>query len=402
MIDKRRVAVLGLMSGTALDGVDIAAIRTDGEADIDAVAFRTYPYCADDRACLEAGILAAARMSPSSWIHRADWAPAVVLADRLVTTLHISTVRRFLATTGFKPSLIGFHGQTVMHRPDLGMTVQLGDAAELASALSCPTVGSFRHRDMAHGGQGAPLIPLYHAVLARDLPRPLAVLNLGGVANVTYLGNCGEVMAFDVGPGNALIDDWVRSATSLPYDIDGKIAASGRVDASALTYLLEDSFFARMPPKSLDRLAFDSRARAVFSDVALADVLATLVAFTARSVARATDYFPQNPRQWLVAGGGRHNHTLMVALRTALSSTISDTVPDTVSNTVEKPLTTAHDTIIACDTIDGWAGDAIEAQAFAWLAVRSQRGLPLSLPTTTGVSTPQTGGRLFMPLQSRG
>jgi anhydro-N-acetylmuramic acid kinase len=257
----------------------------------------------------------------------------------------------------------------VLHEPENGRTWQIGDGALLARLTGIDTVSDFRSADVAAGGQGAPFVPLYHQALAAALAeRPLAVLNLGGVGNVTWVGaGAEELMAFDTGPGNALLDDWALRHTGRPVDADGRLARSGRVDRAALDALLLHPYFDRPAPKSLDRDAFASTP---VHGLAPEDGAATLVAFTAAAVARARDILPAPPRRWLVTGGGRRNPAIMAALAEALARPVE-----------------------AVESV-GWEGDVLEAQAFAYLAVRSLAGLPLSLPSTTGVARPMPGGRL--------
>ena len=241
----------------------------------------------------------------------------------------------------------------------------------LAAEAGIDGVCVLRGRDVAGGGQGAPLAPLYHAALAGGEARPLAVLNIGGVANLTWIGPGDDnVIAFDTGPGNALIDDWVAGHLGTALDQDGALARSGHVDETALAVLLSNPYFAVVPPKSLDRDAFDPAAVA---DLSVADGAATLTAFTAAAVAEGQRHLPAPPRRWLVCGGGRHNPAIMVALGACLDAPV--------------------DPVEAV----GWDGDALEAQAFAYLALRSLDRLPLSLPGTTGVSKPMTGGVLHKP-----
>ncbi len=354
---------LGLMGGTSLDGVDAAVIRTDGEAITETGPALTIPY---DSALRE-------RIREVLGAEKLPGASAAVA--RAVTMAHVETVKALLAKSGFPLAdlkLIGFHGHTILHRPDAGITRQIGDGSLLAKSLGVPVINDFRTADVAAGGQGAPLVPLFHRALARDMATPLAVLNLGGVGNVTWIGGPGddEILAFDTGPGNALIDDWVRRHTGKAYDENGAIAAAGTVDQAALTALLTNPFFNRTPPKSLDRNHFNIT---VMAGLPVNDGAATLAAFTAQSVARAQEHLPAPPHRWLVTGGGRHNGALMKALRDALP------VP-----------------VDAVESV-GWDGDALEAQAFAFLAVRSLRGLPLSLPRTTGVGRPMPGGKLHLP-----
>jgi anhydro-N-acetylmuramic acid kinase len=281
-------------------------------------------------------------------------------------------VRDLLTRRGIAAStvdVVGFHGQTVLHEPERGRTWQIGDGPLLARLTGIDVVNDFRSADVAAGGQGAPFVPLFHAALAAALPTPLGVLNIGGVANVTWIGEAGvegELIAFDTGPGNAMLNDWTLRHTGRPADIGGALASGGRVDAGALSALLRHPYFERPAPKSLDRDAFDP---APLERLSPADGAATLVAFTAAAVARAQSLFPRPVNRWLVAGGGRHNPTIMAALAERVGTPVA-------------PVEAV-----------GWDGDALEAQAFAYLAVRSLRGLPLSLPTTTGVSRPLTGGK---------
>jgi len=355
------VLALGLMSGTSADGVDAALLRTDGEAVVVPGAWLTEPYPAELRAALRA-----ARRQKKA-------APLDDLARRL-TLAHVAAVRRLLAEAAVPAgavAVLGFHGHTVRHEPARRRTVQIGDGALLARATGIDVVCDFRSADVAAGGQGAPLAPLYHAARARTLARPLAVLNLGGVANVTWLGQgAGDILAFDTGPANALLDDWAAAHTGAPVDRDGALARAGRVDAQVLARLLEDRYFALPPPKSLDRDHFAARARALLAGLAAADGAATLAAFTAAAAAGAARHFPAPARRWLVCGGGRHNPALMAALAARLGAAVA-------------PVEAV-----------GWQGDALEAQAFAYLAVRSLRALPLSLPSTTGVPAPTRGGVL--------
>jgi anhydro-N-acetylmuramic acid kinase len=351
---------LGLISGTSMDGIDAAIIETDGEEVGAPVAAITVPYPAALRQTLLAIAQDAAR------------AEADPLADieRAVTEANAAAIVAVLDAARLGPddiAVVGLHGQTILHRPQQRFTRQLGDGARLAALSGIDVVGGFRLADVAAGGQGAPLAPLFHAALARDLPQPLVVLNLGGVGNVTYLDH-GTILAFDTGPGSAMIDDWVRRHTGVPYDEDGRIARSGRVDDACLARLLASDYFTTPPPKSLDRNEFPVSA---VEGLSVADGAATLAAFTVASVAAGRRFFPGMPLRWLVTGGGRHNKSLMDGLAAALHAPVD-------------PVEAA-----------GWHGDALEAQAFAFLAQRSRRGLPLSLPSTTGVPEPMPGGVLY-------
>ena len=358
---------IGLISGTSADGIDAALIETDGVVVTRTGGWLTLPYAE----AVRRDLLALMR-DPA----QAEHAQLAAL-EQAVTEANAAAVRALLAQEGLTAAaidVVGLHGQTVLHRPERRFTRQLGDGAGLAAMLDIPVVSRFRHADVAAGGQGAPFAPLYHAALAQGLGdtsgAALAVLNLGGVANVTFI-DAATLLAFDTGPASAMLDDWVARHTGAAYDVGGRIAAGGRADAAILTQWLAHPFFDRVPPKSLDRNDF---AMAAIAQLSLADGAATLAAFTAQSVAMARAHLPAVPRRWLVAGGGRHNATLMALLAAAL-----DGVPVAPVETV------------------GWNGDALEAQAFGFLAVRSLAGLPLSLPTTTGVPAPMPGGELHRP-----
>jgi anhydro-N-acetylmuramic acid kinase len=354
-MSRRRYRAIGLMSGTSLDGIDVAYIETDGEAQVVAGPALTRPYDDAFRARLRAVL---------------GGTGPVAAVERELTLAHAAAVRALLDEQGIGAiDLIGFHGHTILHRPDRRQTWQIGDGALLASLVGVAVVADFRSADVAAGGEGAPLAPLFHAALASALPKPVAVLNLGGVGNVTWIGaGTDEILAFDTGPGNALIDDWALRHTGAPLDRNGALARAGRVDQAWLQRFLAHAFFQRRPPKSLDR---DDFAQFVPHALAPADGAATLTAMTAAAVARAVEHFPAPPRRWLVTGGGRRNPVLMAELAQRLGAPVG---------AVEEA---------------GWDGDALEAQAFAYLAVRSREGLPLSLPGTTGVPAPTAGGRHF-------
>lgn len=296
-------------------------------------------------------------------------------AENMVTLRHATAVERFLEERAIDRAtldLIGFHGQTVLHSPHQKVTVQLGDGAMLAERLGVAVVYDFRSADVFAGGQGAPLVPVFHRALveAARMEKPVAVINLGGVANVTFIPLNGDPQACDIGPGNALIDDLMLERTGEALDRDGAAAARGRIHADRLALLLDHPYFALPPPKSLDRNAF---SRAPVADLAIEDAAATLTAFTAESVARLVREFAPAVRRAVVCGGGARNPTLMRALQERLDCAIQN-----------------------ADEL-GWSADAIEAQAFAYLAVRAIRGLPLTFPTTTGVAQPLTGGVLAKP-----
>jgi anhydro-N-acetylmuramic acid kinase len=356
---------IGLMSGTSLDGVDAALVETDGEGHVRPVAFRGEPYSDAARAQLAEATAAALTYD------RPRQSPVIVAAGDLIVRTHAFAVAKLLRQAGVQAGdvdVIGFHGQTVAHRPDRGWTWQVGDGAALARACGVRVVGDFRAADVAAGGQGAPLLPVYHAALCAGLELPVAVLNLGGVGNVSFVGREGTLAAFDTGPANGLVDSWVEAETGARFDEGGALAAQGRVDEAVLTAMLDHPYFDLPWPKSLDRNDFTIQPARGLS---AADGAATLTAFTAAGVAEALDRLPERPRRLVVAGGGRLNPTMlrMIAERTGIAPEPSDAL--------------------------GWNGDAMEAEGFAYMAVRVLRGLPLSFPGTTGVPAPMTGGVVF-------
>jgi anhydro-N-acetylmuramic acid kinase len=356
---------LGLMSGTSADGIDAAIIETDGVSHVVTSAARASDYAPALRHELRAAMTLA-----QSWTKGTPAPEPIRAAAARVTAAHEAAVKALLAEAGLQPAaidVIGFHGQTVLHRPGEGRTVQIGDGAGLAKATGIDVVCDFRSADVAAGGQGAPLVPLYHRARAAGLPKPLAVLNIGGVSNITHIGE-GALLAFDTGPGNGPLDDWAMRHLGKPMDAGGALARTGAVNAAVLAQLLAQPYFNKRPPKSLDRLDFDLSP---VESLSAAEGAATLVAFTAAAIAAGLHHLPEVPARWLVTGGGRHNPVLMEALRQRLGVPV-------------EPVEAV-----------GWRGDMLEAEAFAYLAVRNLKGLPLTEPGTTGVPKPLTGGVYF-------
>ncbi len=356
------LAALGVMSGTSMDGIDVALLNSDGDAFVEPGPAATYRYPPDVAAELRVVVADCERAA----------GPLEAL-ERSVTDAHVAAVEAFLAEFGLERrqiALVGLHGQTVLHRPRQGFTRQLCDGARAAAALRLDVVCDFRSADVRAGGEGAPLIPLYHAAIAAKLDKPLMLLNWGGVGNVTYLGAGGEIVGFDTGPANALIDDFLRLRRGLAFDEDGRLAASGRVNDRVLAKLLADPYFDRPAPKSLDRNHFHAALAAV-EGLDDADGAATLAALTVEATAAALRQVEGTPRRWIVCGGGRRNGALMRRLAERLNAPVAPV-----------------------EAI-GFDGDAIEAQGFAYLAIRAFRALPLSLPTTTGAPLPMTGGVLW-------
>lgn len=361
------IRAVGLMSGTSLDGIDAALLRTDGHLALERGPALTVPYDPAFRSRLRA-CLAEGR-------HRQVQVTEV--ASEL-TERHSRAVAALLSLANLGPgdvSVIGFHGHTIHHAPKRGETVQIGDGALLARLTGIDVVFDFRSRDVAAGGQGAPLVPVYHRALAAALEKPVAVLNIGGVANVTWVGNEDDdaLLAFDTGPGGALLDDLVHRRAGLPFDAEGGLALVGKPDEAVLSRLLAHDYFSAMPPKSLDRQAFSADA---VEGLALEDAAATLAAFTARAAAAAARHFPAPPTRWIVTGGNRRNPAILRMLQ----------------RLVDVPVAMAEDV--------GWNGDALEAEAFAYLAVRHLNGRPLTFPSTTGVPKAMVGGR-FVPVDPR-
>lgn len=356
------LSVIGTISGTSMDGIDVAWIETDGRDLVRVKGGATLPYPEALRRKL-LDFLADPTLAERDPLTALDEAVSDAFADAIAGFMRSQNL------SAADIDLIGLHGQTVYHRPERRFTRQLGQGRRLARKLGIKVVDSFRHADVASGGQGAPFAPLYHAALAKSLPQPVMILNWGGVGNVTYID--GEVIiAFDTGPASALIDDVVLRRFGVPYDDGGAIARSGKVDSATLAKLMDNPFFAMPAPKSLDRNDFHARAKIVEA-LADRDAVATLAAFTIEATAAALAHVPKKPLRWLVTGGGRKNAAFMEGLAAKLGVPV-------------EPVEAV-----------GWDGDLLEAQCFAYLAVRSTLGLPLSLPTTTGVPQPMTGGALW-------
>lgn len=357
-VEKPRIyRAIGLMSGTSMDGVDAAVIETDGRRITSFGRCGSIPFEAAFQARLRDFI---AKAPEPDGAH--------VDIEREFTDLNADAARRVMDQSPV--DVVGFHGQTVWHRPHQRRTWQMGDGQRLARALETPVCFDFRSADVAAGGQGAPLAPVFHAALAAGLPRPAAILNLGGVGNVTWIGADDSVIGFDTGPGNGLLDDWMLRHTGTPMDRDGAAAAQGAIAGDVLAALMSNDYFDLPPPKSLDRFAFGLDP---VTGLSVEDGAATLAAFTAVSVDHSLRLCPAMPRQIHVTGGGRRNPTIMRMLKDGIGI---DVAP------IEEI---------------GGDGDHLEAQAFAFMAVRTMLGLPISFPSTTGVPTPTVGGRIVEP-----
>lgn len=353
---------IGVISGTSADGIDVAALQGTGIAVTQTHGGLTLPYAGDLRAEL------LALMRTPERVRGADLSDL----EARVTTAHVAAVEGFMESAGIdrdRVTVVGFHGQTILHQPADGYSRQLFDGALAARLLQIPVVADFRAADLAAGGEGAPLAPVYHQALSSPLTPPQVILNLGGIGNLTFVGARGALIAFDTGPANALLDDWVVNAGAGRFDQGGALAEAGRVNQDVLQQLLANSFFDRLPPKSLDR--YDIAPAALYNHLSLADGAATLTAFSAAAVARGLALLPAAPQAIWVCGGGRLNPALMAAIAQATG----------VSTQPVEAL--------------GWNGDLLEAELCAFLALRHLENLPLSYPTTTGVVAPCLGGVYF-------
>lgn len=372
---------IGLMSGTSMDGVDAALIETDGHG-IKVVASPnghveivggTHEIAYSET---ETALLARAKEEARQSVTERGQRPGCLAeAEAFVTRIHAEAVEALLAKEGLRPddiAAVGFHGQTVLHRPEDRLTAQIGDGAALANRLGIPVVFDFRAADVEAGGQGAPLVPVFHRALAESsgYGLPLAVLNIGGVANVTLIGPGDALLGFDTGPGNALLNDLMGERCGERLDRGGVTAARGIVDEDLVGWMLSHPYFAKTPPKSLDRDAFSHR---MVATLGAEDAAATLAAFTVGAVRHALAWAPEPPRRWIVGGGGARNPHLMAGLRAALQAEV-----------------------VSADEI-GWSTDFLEAQAFAYLAARRVAGLPITFPGTTGVAEAMTGGVVAKP-----
>ncbi len=352
--ENKTYRAIGLMSGTAMDGIDGALIETDGYDYIQRLGFSSCDHDDDLRTQLRAQLNK----------HNFD-----TDVERKFTLAQLPIIQQLLdqCSLSFNDiDAIGFHGQTTHHDPDNGITVQMGDGQLLANETGADVVYDFRTNDMKNGGQGAPLIPVYHRALLQNanVELPIAILNLGGVGNVTWVSN-DEMVAFDTGPANAMIDDWVGQHTSQKFDKGGEIASRGMADENVLKQFVSLPYFDKSYPKSLDRNDFQN---ILVEDLPVEDGAATLTEMTVQSVAKGIDLCPSKPNAIYVTGGGRHNDYMMKRF----------------ADVMELPIHSVDDL--------GWNGDAMEAEGFAYMAVRSLLNEPISFPKTTGCAQAVTGG----------
>lgn len=368
---------LGLMSGTSMDGIDIAALRTDGSVLVERGPSEMIAFDPAFRRRLEAALPVAVSARSST-----DRPGDLAELEREITIRHAVAVRQFLSgvpSAWQNPDLIGFHGQTVLHRPQKGFSVQLGDGNMLAGETGLPVVFDMRANDLRNGGQGAPLAPAYHVALAAGLHAtgqheyPMVFVNIGGISNITFVPEKGDPIAFDSGPGNALIDQWVSSRAGIPFDSEGAIASEGGVSAPVLQKYLDRPFFSQAAPKSLDRNDFGLEEA---DGLELSDGARTLARVSADAILKASELMPERPNLWVICGGGRKNACIMADLRSG-------------AHRLKGKVVAAEEA--------GLNGDTIEAEAWAYLAVRARQGLPLTWPTTTGCHQPVSGGVLADP-----
>jgi anhydro-N-acetylmuramic acid kinase len=364
---------IGLMSGTSMDGIDVALVRTDGEGRVERGPSLGFAYPPAFRKAL------AAALETAKQIDKRDQRPGNLTdVERELTLRHADAVRQFLLHIQLAKEdidLIGFHGQTVLHRPHQALTVQIGDGTLLAKETGISVVYDMRANDMVHGGQGAPLVPVYHAALAVGIGgfagRPVMFVNVGGISNLTFIGSDGTIVAYDSGPGNTLIDQWVEAHAGVPFDQGGSIALEGGVLGGVVDRYLDHAFFTSETRMSLDRNDFAPPAP---DEAGLHDGARTLAYVTSAAIVRSMRHLPEKPELVIVCGGGRLNRVIMADLKMLLDG--ADVEPAEAF---------------------GFNGDSMEAEAWAYLAVRSSRGLPLTFPGTTGVAGSVTGGVLARP-----
>lgn len=368
------MTAIGLMSGTSMDGIDVALVRTDGERIVERGPFLGIAYDPVFRQSLKQALEEAKTIRV-----RQERPGHLARIERELTLRHAAAVRAFLDANGLLPEridVIGFHGQTVLHRPDDALTVQLGVGGLLARETGISVVYDMRAKDMEHGGQGAPLVPAYHAALAAGLAQSdetICFVNIGGISNLTAISPAGDIRAYDSGPGNTLIDQWVEAEAGVPYDQGGRIASEGQVLQALARRYLDHPFFTGASRRSLDRNDFTPPQR---GEAELSDGARTLAHVAAASIIQSAGHLEPFPALFVICGGGRLNGVIMQDL-TALAGARGARV------------------IVAEEA--NLNGDAMEAEAWAYLAVRSLKGLPLTFPGTTGVRQPVTGGILARP-----
>ena len=363
---------IGLMSGTSMDGIDAALLKSDGQNEIEIIGHLSYTYPAVFRSKLKQSLDKVVGVTK-----RVELPENVSSLERELTLEHAAIVDQLLKKYSILPSnvdLVGFHGQTILHRPDIGLTIQLGDGQLLARKCGIDVVFDLRSNDMKHGGEGAPLVPVYHRALAQKLKDklnfPIAFINIGGISNLTFVGKDNELYAFDCGPGNGLIDQWMFLKTGSLMDRNGEAGLRGTVDEKIVNSYANHPFFSNKKPGSLDWRSF----KPLLNDaISLEDGAASLSFITAYGVVNSFRHLPMLPKTLVVSGGGVHNGAIMKAL---------------------KQLTQKNGIIILTARSLGLCSDFLEAEAWAYLAIRSIYQLPITFPTTTGCDRPRSGGKL--------
>jgi anhydro-N-acetylmuramic acid kinase len=366
MKKNKSLTVIGMMTGTSFDGIDAAIIRTNGEKIDELGLTKAINYSEEFRKKIR--LLLGKKVDLELFLD----------VNNKLAVRHAELVNQLLKKANLKNNeidLIGFHGQTIYHNSGAGHTLQIGNAALLSELTGISVVSDFRTKDIATGGQGAPLVPLFHKAICESLGKPIAILNIGGVSNITYLGSNNEIIAFDTGPGGALLDDWMYHNVGKSFDDEGNFAKQGLPYKELLKHFMENKYFEKKPPKSMDRNAFKNVVEKLHN-LNAKDAAATLTYFIAESIYSASKFLPQPPTKWLVCGGGRKNKFLLSILKKeyGLNILLMDTV-----------------------LLDGHVadGDFMEAQAFGFLATRSYYHLPITLSTTTGSTRAVSGGAFY-------
>lgn len=349
---------IGCMTGTSCDGLDIAYIETNAEE-----IFTFGPYCTIEFNNAEKKLL-------KSRLLQGEFSDSDFEISNKIALNHIKCIENFIKKHSLIPHAIGMHGQTVFHNPDAKTTIQLGNAEMVAKHFKIPVIAQFRLNDIKNGGQGAPLVPIYHLAIAKNIEKPVSFINIGGVSNITSINENNELIAFDTGTGNALIDDWMMQKTSSPYDFNGQAASSGKVDHVILNKWKNHSFFSKPFPKSLDRQNFHKFLLDI-QNLSVNDGAATLSEFTIFGIQKALELLPKC-KQLVICGGGVYNNYLLNKLKQI------------------------HQKVITTSEI-GINPSAIEAQMIAYLAARFFKNLPSSFFHTTGVEKPTVAGKLFLP-----
>jgi len=362
----RKFFSLGLMSGTSMDGVDASIIKSDGEKFIEIIDDFYLKY--DDQIKLKLKRIIDLCSSKDQFFKISKDIQDI---EKKITLYHVRACKLIIKKNkNIRLDLIGFHGQTILHKPKKGYSIQIGDSQLLSKLTNTSVISNFRENDISNGGQGAPLAPIYHKLILNKIKAtlPSAIINIGGISNITYFENDNKLVGFDTGPGNYLIDKWVQSQKNIQFDKDGLIAKSGKVSEKLLKKILSNRYYKKKPPKSLDVKDFNFKN---FNKISLEDGAATLSMLTVKSIGNAINNFAKYPNKILLSGGGRKNKF--------------------ITNNIKK--------ILKCPVclIDDYNfnGDFIESQTFAFLAIRSYLKKNITYPTTTGVKNPSSGGLLF-------